>query len=142
MATYAVGDVQGCYEQLRRILDSVSFDPAKDTVWLVGDLVNRGPQSVETLRYVRGLGSRAVTVLGNHDLNLLAVAEGLRKRHRSDTIGDILQAPDRDELLHWLRTRKMMHAGSGYAMVHAGLLPQWTIERAIALAGEVEAALG
>ena len=141
MSTYAVGDVQGCYEQLRRILDSVSFDPARDTLWMVGDLVNRGPQSVETLRYVRSLGTRAVTVLGNHDLNLLAVSEGLRKRHRNDTIGDILQAPDRDELLHWLRTRKMMHAGSGYAMVHAGLLPQWTIERALALAGEVETAL-
>lgn len=123
------------------MLDSVSFDPARDTVWLVGDLVNRGPGSLETLRYVRSLGDRAVTVLGNHDLNLLAVAEGLRKRHRGDTIEDILQAPDRGELLQWLRTRKLMHAGSGCAMVHAGLLPQWTIERALALAGEVEAAL-
>lgn len=141
MSTYAVGDVQGCYEQLRRILDSVSFDPARDTLWLVGDLVNRGPQSLETVRYVMSLRDRAITVLGNHDLNLLAVSEGLRKRHRGDTIGDILEAPDRDELLHWLRTRRMMHAGSGYAMVHAGLLPQWTIERARELAAEVEAAL-
>ena len=141
MSTYAVGDVQGCYEQLRRLLDSLAFDPARDTLWLVGDLVNRGPQSLETLRYARSLGNRAVTVLGNHDLNLLAVTEGLRKRHRSDTIEDILKAPDRDELLHWLRTRKMMHAGSGYAMVHAGLLPQWSIERALGLAAEVESAL-
>ena len=141
MSTYAVGDVQGCYEQLRRILDSVSFDPARDTLWLVGDLVNRGPQSLETVRYAMSLGDRAITVLGNHDLNLLAVSEGLRKRHRGDTIGDILEAPDRDELLHWLRTRRMMHAGAGYAMVHAGLLPQWTIERARELAAEVETAL-
>ena len=141
MSTYAVGDIQGCYEQFRCVLDAVAFDPAKDTLWLVGDLVNRGPGSLATLRYIRSLGDRAVTVLGNHDLNLLAVSEGLRKRHRSDTIGDILDAPDRDELLHWLRTRRMVHADSGYAMVHAGLLPQWTIERAVALAGEVEAAL-
>jgi bis(5'-nucleosyl)-tetraphosphatase (symmetrical) len=141
MSTWAVGDIQGCYEQLRRLLDSVSFDPANDTLWLVGDLVNRGPQSLETLRYARSLGERAVTVLGNHDLNLLALAEGLRKPHRGDTIDDILRAPDRDELLHWLRTRRMMHAGEGYAMVHAGLLPQWTIERALELAAEVEAEL-
>jgi len=142
MSTYAVGDVQGCYDQLRRILDSVAFDPAHDTLWLVGDLVNRGPQSLETLRYARGLGERAITVLGNHDLNLLAVAEGLRKRHRGDTIGDILDAPDRDELLQWLRTRKLAHAGAGYAMVHAGFLPQWTVARAVKLAGEVESELG
>ena len=141
MSTWAVGDVQGCYEQLRRLLDSVSFDPAHDTLWLVGDLVNRGPQSLETLRYARSLGERAVTVLGNHDLNLLALSEGLRKPHRGDTIDDILKAPDRDELLHWLRTRRMMHAGAGYAMVHAGLLPQWTIARALELAAEVETAL-
>lgn len=141
MSTWAVGDVQGCYQQLRRLLDSVSFDPAHDMLWLVGDLVNRGPQSLETLRYARSLGNRAVTVLGNHDLNLLALAEGLRKPHRGDTIDDILGAPDRDELLHWLRTRRMMHAGEGYAMVHAGLLPQWTIEHALELAAEVESAL-
>ena len=141
MSTYAVGDVQGCYDELRRLLDCVAFDPAKDTLWLVGDLVNRGPNSLETLRYASALGERAVTVLGNHDLNLLAVAEGLRKPHRGDTLDDIFRAPDRDELLYWLRTRKLMHAGSGYAMVHAGLLPQWSIAHALELAGEVEAAL-
>ena len=141
MSTYAVGDVQGCYDELRRLLDSLAFDPTNDTLWLVGDLVNRGPKSLETLRYASSLGNRAVTVLGNHDLNLLAVAEGLRKAHRGDTVERLLEAPDRDELLYWLRTRKMMHADSGYAMVHAGLLPQWSVPRALELAGEVEAAL-
>lgn len=141
MSTYAVGDVQGCYDELRRLLDSIAFDPARDTLWLVGDLVNRGPRSLETLRYARSLGERAVTILGNHDLNLLAVAAGVRKQHRGDTCDDILRAPDREELLEWMRTRKLMHAAQGYAMVHAGLLPQWTIDRALALAGEVEAAL-
>ncbi len=141
MSTYAIGDVQGCYDPLRRLLDLVRFDPAVDTLWLVGDLVNRGPQSVETLRYVRGLGERAVTVLGNHDLHLLVVAGGVRRPHRGDTLDGILDAPDRDELLDWVRTRPMMHTGLGYAMVHAGLLPQWTIEQASALAREAEAAL-
>jgi bis(5'-nucleosyl)-tetraphosphatase (symmetrical) len=141
MSTYAVGDVQGCYDELRRLLDNVRFDPAADTLWLVGDLVNRGPKSVETMRFVRSLGDRAVTVLGNHDLHLLVVAAGVRKPHRGDTIDEILAAPDRDELLDWLRRRKLMHVESGYAMVHAGLLPQWTIAQALALAGEVEAAL-
>jgi bis(5'-nucleosyl)-tetraphosphatase (symmetrical) len=141
MATYAIGDVQGCYDALRRLLDAIRFDPAADVLWFVGDLVNRGPQSLDTLRFVRGLGERAVTVLGNHDLSLLVIAAGHSKPHRGDTIDEILAAPDREELLHWLRHRKMMHAGDGYAMVHAGLLPQWTIEQALALAAEVEAAL-
>jgi bis(5'-nucleosyl)-tetraphosphatase (symmetrical) len=141
MATYAIGDVQGCYDALRRLLDSLEFDPAEDVLWFVGDLVNRGPQSLETLRFVRGLGDRAITVLGNHDLSLLVIAAGHSKPHRGDTVDQVLAAPDRDELLDWLRHRKMMHAGDGYAMVHAGLLPQWTIERALALGGEVEAAL-
>ena len=141
MATYAIGDIQGCYDQLRALLDRVAFDPCGDTVWLVGDLVSRGPKSLETLRYLRGLGDAAVTVLGNHDLNLLAVAAGVRKPHGSDAVDEVLRAPDRDELLEWLRTRRMMHADSRYAMVHAGLLPQWSIPRALELAGEVEAAL-
>jgi bis(5'-nucleosyl)-tetraphosphatase (symmetrical) len=141
MAIYAVGDVQGCYDALRRLLDSIEFDPAGDVLWFVGDLVNRGPQSLETLRFVRGLGDRAVTVLGNHDLSLLVIAAGHSKPHRGDTIDEILAAPDRDELLDWLRHQKMMHAGDGFAMVHAGLLPQWTVERALELAGEVEAAM-
>jgi bis(5'-nucleosyl)-tetraphosphatase (symmetrical) len=141
MPTYAIGDIQGCYDQLRRLLDRLAFDPSADTLWLVGDLVNRGPQSLATLRFVRDLGERAVTVLGNHDLHLLVVAAGVRKPHRGDTLDDILNAPDRDELLAWLRSRKLMHVGSGYAMVHAGLLPQWSIDKAMALAREVELAL-
>jgi bis(5'-nucleosyl)-tetraphosphatase (symmetrical) len=141
MSTYAVGDIQGCYDELRTLLDAIGFDPAADTLWLVGDLVNRGPKSLETLRFVKSLGTRAVTVLGNHDLALLVVAAGVHKQHRGDTIDDILNAPDRDELLHWLRTRKLMHVGDGYAMVHAGLLPQWTVAKADGLAREVETAL-
>lgn len=141
MSIYAIGDVQGCYAALRRLLDKCQFDPARDRLWLVGDLVNRGPHSLAVLRFVKSLGKRAVTVLGNHDLSLLVIAAGYGKPRHGDTMDAILRAPDRDELLHWLRHQKMMHAGNGYAMVHAGLLPQWTIKQALALAGEVEAAL-
>ena len=141
MSTYAIGDVQGCYDALRRLLDAIDFDPAHDVLWFVGDLVNRGPQSLETLRFVRSLGERAVTVLGNHDLSLLVIAAGHSKPHRGDTIDQVLYAPDREALLDWLRHQKLMHAEDGYAMVHAGLLPQWTIEQALELAGEVETAL-
>jgi len=141
MSTYAVGDVQGCYDPLRRLLDAIAFDPARDRLWFVGDLVNRGPQSLQILRFVKGLGERAVTVLGNHDLHLLVVAAGVRKPHRGDTLDAILAAPDRDELLTWLRHQNMMHAANGYAMVHGGLLPQWTVARALALGREVEDAL-
>lgn len=141
MAIYAIGDVQGCYDPLRRLLDRLAFEPAHDNLWFVGDLVNRGPQSLEVLRFVKGLGDRAVTVLGNHDLNLLVVAEGVRKPHRGDTLDSILRASDRDELLMWLRHQKLLHTAQGYAMVHAGLLPQWSISRALELAREAETAL-
>jgi bis(5'-nucleosyl)-tetraphosphatase (symmetrical) len=141
MATLAIGDVQGCYDQLMRLLERAGFDERRDVLWFVGDLINRGPQSVETLRFVMRLGDRQVTVLGNHDLTLLAVAAGIKKPHRGDTFDELLAAPDRDELVDWLRHRKMMHAEGGHAMVHAGLLPQWTIAQALALAREVEAAL-
>ena len=141
MSTYAIGDVQGCYEPLCRLLERIAFDPARDRLWFVGDLVNRGPESWHALRFIRGLGEKAVVVLGNHDLHLLAVAQGVRKPHRSDTLDGILNAPDRDELLDWLRHRKLMHAERGYAMVHAGLLPQWDIPKALSLAAEVEGAL-
>ena len=141
MATYAVGDIQGCYNELQRLLDEVAFDPAQDRLWLVGDLVNRGPGSLEVLRLVKSLGERAITVLGNHDLHLLAVAAGVAELHRSDTLDSILQAPDRDELLHWLRHQRLLHAEGDYVLVHAGLLPQWRIAQAASLAREVEHAL-
>lgn len=141
MATYAIGDIQGCFEALERMLALIEFDPTADKLWFVGDLVNRGPDSLAAIRFVKDLGARAITVLGNHDLHLLTVAAGYAKLHRGDTLQEILDAPDRDDLLHWLRTRKLMHAADGWTMVHAGLLPQWSIERALELAREVEQAL-
>ncbi len=141
MSTYAIGDLQGCFEPLQRLLDAIAFDPALDRLWFVGDLVNRGPDSLATLRFVRDLGSSAVTVLGNHDLHLLAIAEGFETLKRSDTLLEILEAPDRALLLDWLRRRPLLHRELGYTMVHAGLLPQWSVDRALALAGEVESVL-
>jgi bis(5'-nucleosyl)-tetraphosphatase (symmetrical) len=141
MATLAIGDVQGCYDQLMRLLERAGYDERRDVLWFVGDLVNRGPQTLETLRFAKGLGERQVSVLGNHDLTLLAVATGIKKPHRGDTFDQLFAAPDRDELVDWLRHQKMMHAEGGHAMVHAGLLPQWSIAQALALAREVEAAL-
>lgn len=142
MATYAVGDIQGCFDSFRRLLDLCAFDPASDHLWLVGDLVNRGPRSLDTLRYVRSLGEAAVTVLGNHDLYLLMVAEGGAKfRGKDDTLQEILDAPDCGELLHWLRFQRLFHCAGEYGLVHAGLLPQWTAARALELAAEVETAL-
>ncbi|MBS1189109.1 MAG: Bis(5nucleosyl)-tetraphosphatase, ApaH [Rhodocyclaceae bacterium] len=142
MATYAIGDIQGCFDSFRRLLDLCAFDPARDRLWLVGDLVNRGPRSLETLRFVKALGTSAITVLGNHDLYLLMVAEGgVKYRAKDDTLEAILAAPDREELLDWLRHRPLCHVENGYCLVHAGLLPQWTADQARALAREVEAAL-
>lgn len=141
MAIYAIGDIQGCYGELQRLLEQIGFDPAQDRLWFVGDLVNRGPGSLEVLRLVKSLGDHAITVLGNHDLHLLAVAEGIGKLHSSDTLDAILDAPDRDELLHWLRHQRLMHAEGEHVLVHAGLLPQWTVRQALALAREVESAL-
>ena len=141
MAYYAIGDIQGCYNELQQLLEQFAFDPAQDQLWFVGDLVNRGPGSLEVLRLVRSLGDGAVTVLGNHDLHLLAVAEGIGKLHSSDTLDGILNAPDRDELLHWLRHQRLMHVAGKHVLVHAGLLPQWTVQQALTLAHEVEDAL-
>jgi bis(5'-nucleosyl)-tetraphosphatase (symmetrical) len=142
MATYAIGDIQGCYDSLQRLLDLCAFDPASDRLWLVGDLVNRGPQSLETLRLVKSLGPAALTVLGNHDLYLLMVAEGGAKfRGKDDTIQPILDAPDCTELLDWLRQQPLCHTEGEFCLVHAGLLPQWTAARARKLAREVEAEL-
>ena len=122
MATLAIGDVQGCYDQLMRLLERAGYDERRDLLWFVGDLVNRGPHSAKTLRFAKSLGARQVTVLGNHDLALLVVAAGIKKPHRGDTFDELLAAPDRDELLDWLRRQKMMHAAEGWAMVHAGLV--------------------
>jgi bis(5'-nucleosyl)-tetraphosphatase (symmetrical) len=141
MATYAIGDVQGCFDEFEALLARIRFDPARDRLWLVGDLVNRGPKSLEVLRFVRALGDRAAVVLGNHDLHLVCLHEGFAKRRADDTFDELLAAPDARELIDWLRTRSLMHVEAGYAMVHAGLLPQWTIEKAALLAREVEAAL-
>lgn len=141
LATYAVGDIQGCFDSFMRLLERCAFDPKHDRLWLVGDLVNRGPRSLETLRFVRDLGPTAVAVLGNHDLSLLMAAEGFGKRGKGDTFDEILAAPDRDELLGWLRHRPLCHVENQYCMVHAGLLPQWTASEARSLAAEVEAAL-
>jgi len=142
MSTYAIGDIQGCQDSLLRLLDVCSFDPASDRLWLVGDLVNRGPHSLETLRFVRSLGDAAITVLGNHDLYLLMVAEGVEKRRgKDDTLDDILKAPDRNELLDWLRRQPLCHVDQGFCLVHAGLLPEWSVAQARLLAAEVEALL-
>lgn len=143
MAVYALGDIQGCYDELRLGLDLIRFEPGRDTLWFVGDLVNRGPKSLEVLRFVRGLGEAAISVLGNHDLHLLAIAAGNCTRSGKDSLSPILDAPDREELLHWLRCRPLMHhdPGLGFTLLHAGLPPQWSIASAAAHAREVEAVL-
>jgi bis(5'-nucleosyl)-tetraphosphatase (symmetrical) len=141
MATYAVGDVQGCYDSLRRLVDVIGFEPAKDQLWFVGDLVNRGPRSLEVLRWVRGLGDRAVVVLGNHDLHLLGRAAGTSKQKRLDTVRAVLDSPDRDELVDWLRCRPFVHAERGQVLVHAGLHPDWSVSTAMRLSGELQARL-
>ena len=144
MAVYAVGDIQGCYDEFEVLLERLRFDPAQDRLWLTGDLVNRGPRSLETLRKVKSLGDAATVVLGNHDLHLLAIAIDPRaKRKTKDTLDDVLNASDRDELLHWLRHRPMLHhdAQLQRTLLHAGLPPQWDLPLAIACAREVEAEL-
>lgn len=141
MSRYAIGDVQGCYAELRALIAQLKFSADRDQVWFVGDLVNRGPQSLEVLRFVRSLGDNAVTVLGNHDLHLLAVTCGSHRKRKSDTLDAIFAAPDRDELLGWLISRPLAHHEGGDLMVHAGLVPQWTVGMALALAREVESAL-
>jgi bis(5'-nucleosyl)-tetraphosphatase (symmetrical) len=141
MSTYAIGDLQGCYASFQALLKKINFDIVRDRLWLVGDLVNRGPASLECLRFVRGLGARATVVLGNHDLHLIALAEGVSRLGKRDTLQPILDAPDRDDLLLWLREQKLFHVDGNYAMVHAGLLPQWSLTQAILLAGEIESLL-
>lgn len=143
MAIYAIGDVQGCHPALMRLLARIGFSPEHDRLWFTGDLVNRGPQSLEVLRYVKNLGDLAVCVLGNHDLHLLAVAAGAAKHNKRDTLEEILRAPDRQDLLHWLRTRSLLHHDDvlGYTLIHAGLLPSWALTDATSLAHEAETIL-
>ena len=141
MAVYAIGDLQGCYDPFRRLLDKLQFDPEKDRLWLTGDLVNRGPKSLKTLRFVRSLGNAVVTVLGNHDLHLLALAHDIRySGNKFDSLWKILAADDGDELLDWLRCRPLAHYSKklNTLMVHAGVPPQWTVKKTLARAGEVE----
>ncbi len=142
MAIYAIGDIQGCYNELRRLLDTIKFDPAQDQLWLVGDLVNRGPHSLETLRFVKALDKAAVSVLGNHDLHLIATVASLSKAGKKDTLGPILRAADCDELIDWLRKQRMFYHNSHYCMLHAGLPPQWDLDLTKAMAQEVEAVIG
>jgi len=138
---YAIGDVQGCHDELRALLARLSFSADRDRLWFVGDLVNRGPQSLETLRLVRALGDNAITVLGNHDLHLLAVMYGVRPLRRSDTLDAVLRAPDREALTEWLLTRPMAHSEAGDLLVHAGVVPPWSVAQTLELAREVESAL-
>jgi len=141
MATYAIGDIQGCYLTLQRLLERCAFDSVQDRLWLAGDLVNRGPRSLDVLRWAHASRERVTTILGNHDLNLLARAAGVRKAKHSDSLDGILNASDRDELLDWLRRQPFLHREGSFVMTHAGLLPGWTIPQAAELAHEVETAL-
>lgn len=142
MATWAIGDVQGCHEELMQLVDKLRFDPARDTLWFCGDLVNRGGQSLAVLREVRALGERAVVVLGNHDLSLLAIAERRREDQArvNGELREVLFAPDGEELLDWLRHRELIHVdrGLGFLLVHAGLFPRWTTAQAEKVAREIE----
>lgn len=141
MATYAIGDVQGCYDSLEALLGKVGFDREQDQLWFCGDLVNRGPSSVEVLRFIRGLGDRAVAVLGNHDLHLIAAHFGLRRVRSRDTLRDVLRAEDRRALVDWLLHRPLVHRGERYFVVHAGLAPSWRLGDAERIARETEAQL-
>jgi bis(5'-nucleosyl)-tetraphosphatase (symmetrical) len=144
MATYAIGDLQGCYDPFIRLLDAIQFDPDVDTLWLTGDLVNRGPKSLKTLRYVKSLGGSVITVLGNHDLHLLALAtDAVHFSKRFATLERTLNAPDLEELVDWLRHRPLAHYHKQWdtLLVHAGIYPAWSVKKALRRAGEVESAL-
>ncbi|HEX2542776.1 MAG TPA: symmetrical bis(5'-nucleosyl)-tetraphosphatase [Caldimonas sp.] len=138
---YVVGDIQGCAGALDDLLEAIAFSPSRDRLYVLGDLVNRGPASLATLRRLRDLGDAAVCVLGNHDWHLLAVAAGVRPRHRTDTLDDILDAPDRDAWLEWLRRRRMAVHAHGWLMLHAGVVPQWDLDTTLTLAHALERAL-
>ena len=143
MSTYAIGDLQGCFSELQDLLDKINFDESKDKLWFVGDLVNRGPESLKCLRFVKSLGKKAKTVLGNHDLHLLAVANKVREPHRNDTFDEILNANDADELFNWIRHLPLLVHDKklNFTMIHAGLPPQWSLKKAKKLAKETESLL-
>lgn len=140
-ATYAIGDVQGCYEPLRELIAALPFEPATDRLWFVGDLVNRGPQNLETLQYVHDLGPQATVVLGNHDLHLLAIVFGGKTPQKSDTFQDVLDSPLCEELSHWLRVQPLMHQLGEWILVHAGIPHIWTVKEAFKFSQEVERAI-
>ena len=141
MATYAIGDIQGCYHAFQALLARIKFNTKQDQLWLVGDLINRGSGSLEVLRWCYEHQANIKVVLGNHDLHALVVAHGFVRPHKSDTLDALLNAPDSDKLLSWLRHQQLIHVEDAYLMVHAGLLPQWTVNDALTYAAEVEAAL-
>jgi bis(5'-nucleosyl)-tetraphosphatase (symmetrical) len=143
MAVYAIGDIQGCFDELQSLLRLIHFNPQHDRLWFAGDLVNRGPKSLETLRFIKDLGNRAASVLGNHDLHLIAAAHGYPISGDDHTLDAILNAPDRDELINWLRRQPLLHHDDtlGYTMIHAGLPPQWDLTLARQCAQEVETCL-
>lgn len=141
MAIYAIGDIQGCFDDLLRLLDKINFDQSNDQIWFTGDLVNRGPKSLETIRFVRDLGSAAVTVLGNHDLHLLAASCNHRGAHKKDSLDAILAASDREKLLYWLRHRPLLHYNKDFCLIHAGLPPQWCFKKSAKMALKVEKVL-
>lgn len=142
MATYAIGDLQGCFLSFMALLERIQFDPARDRLWLTGDLINRGPQSLDTLRWCYQHRQSLITVLGNHDLHFLAVAFGASPfKPKKDTFADILDAPDRDTLVEWLRLQPLIHAEQGHVLCHAGIAPRWSLDQALALAHEVETVL-
>jgi bis(5'-nucleosyl)-tetraphosphatase (symmetrical) len=142
MPTYAIGDVQGCYAELLALLERIQFNEHSDTLWFCGDLVNRGKSSLETLRFIKNLPN-VITVLGNHDLHLLAYAQNIRPKHPTDTLDEILKAPDKDELLNWLAHQPLLHFDEtlNMTLVHAGVYPLWDLTKAKSLAKEVEAQL-
>lgn len=143
MTTYAIGDIQGCFDDLQRLLHKLDFSPSRDRLWIAGDMVNRGPKSLDTLRFIRELGAEAICVLGNHDLHMLAAYYNPASHHRKDTILQIIQAPDCDGLIDWVCQQPLIHRDVqlGFTMIHAGLVPQWDIDKALACAEEMHVVL-
>ncbi|WP_028884661.1 symmetrical bis(5'-nucleosyl)-tetraphosphatase [Taylorella asinigenitalis] len=141
-SVWAIGDVQGCYDPLKKLLDSKEIKHDENSeIWFAGDIINRGPKSLKTIRHIMSMGDRAKTVLGNHDLHLLACYAGFRRENKTDTINEILSAPDVKDIINWLRSRPLAHYDQGHLLVHAGVLPKWDLEKTLSLAKEVEEAL-